>query len=140
MFRAPREVVFKAWTDPDQIPAWWAPEGCEIARETVIVEPRVGGRIHFSMLDSDSGQSIPVRFEIEEFSEPELLVFTSAPLPEFGLPNLMITRIEFELHDDGTRVTVTQGPHTDEMRGQAGVGWSECLDKLGRLLESADPT
>ena len=136
VFRAPREVVFRAWTDPNQISAWWAPEGCEVPRETVVVEPRVGGRIYFSIVDSTSGESSPVRFEIEEFSEPELLVFTSEPLPELGLPNLMVTRVEFELHGEGTRVTVTQGPHTDEMHGAADAGWSGALDKLGRLLES----
>jgi uncharacterized protein YndB with AHSA1/START domain len=138
VLRAPRELVFGAFTDPDQIAVWWAPEGCEVPRESVDIVPGVGGRIHFSIVDSSSGASSPVRFEIEEFAEPELLVFTSEPQPEFGLPNRMLTRIEFAVHNEGTRVTVTQGPHTDEMRDRADAGWSEALDKLKRLVESGE--
>ena len=138
VFRAPRELVFRAFTDPDQIAVWWAPEGCEVPRESVDIVPSVGGRIHFSIVDSTSGEAVPVRFDIEEFSEPELLVFSSEPQPEFELPNRMITRVELDVHDDGTRVTVVQGPHTDEMRDRADAGWSGALHKLERLLESGE--
>jgi uncharacterized protein YndB with AHSA1/START domain len=138
VFRAPREVVFRAFTDPDQIAAWWAPEGCEVPRESVEIVPGVGGRIYFSIVDSTSGEAAPVRFDIEEFSEPELLVFSSEPQPEFGLPHRMITRVEFDVHADGTRVIVTQGPHSDQMRDRADAGWLGALDKLERLLESGE--
>lgn len=138
VFAAPRELVWSAFTDPDQIAAWWSPDGCDIPRETVDIDVRVGGRIYFSMVDSNDGAVIPVRFEIAEISEPELLVFSSEALPEFGLPNRMLTRVQLDLHEDGTRVTVTQGPHADEMLGQAGAGWSGALDKLQRLLEGAE--
>jgi uncharacterized protein YndB with AHSA1/START domain len=136
VFGAPRELVFRAFTDPDQIAVWWAPDGCEVPRESVDIMPSAGGRIHFSILDATSGDSVPVRFEIEEFAEPELLVFSSEPQPEFGLPHRMLTRVEFAVHDEGTRVTVTQGPHTDEMRDRADAGWSGALDKLERLVGS----
>lgn len=134
VFQAPREVVFEAWIDPAQITAWFSPEGCEVPRETVDVDARAGGRIHFSMVESDGGAVYPVRFEIEQISAPELLVLVSEPEPEIGLPNRMRTRVVFEAHGDTTRVTVTQGPHTDEMHGNADFGWRGSLDKLERLL------
>lgn len=136
IFEAPREVVFSAWIDPDQITAWWAPEGCEVPRETVDIDARAGGRIHFSMVESNGGAVFPVRLEIAQISVPELLVLLSEPEPEIGLPNRMLTRVVFEAQGDGTRVTITQGPHTDEMQGQAELGWLGSLDKLERLLAS----
>lgn len=138
VFSAPRELVFRAWVDPDQIAAWWAPEGCEVPRESVDVDARVQGRIHFSIVDPERVTAVPVHFEIVEISEPELLVFRSAPQPEFGLPHAMVTRVTFEIDGEGTRVTVTQGPHTADMGPQAAAGWSGSFDKLARLVAGAD--
>ncbi len=135
LFRIPREVVFNAWIDPDQVAAWWAPEGCEVPRETVDIDPRAGGRIYFSIVDPGRVASVPVRFEIVEIAVPELLVFASEAMPEVGLL-AMVTRVEFEDAGDGTRVTVTQGPHTDEMQTEAQAGWLGSFDKLERLLGS----
>jgi uncharacterized protein YndB with AHSA1/START domain len=136
VFQAPREVVFRAWIDPDEVAAWFAPEACEVPRDTVHIDPRAGGRIHLSMVEIDGGAVYPVRFDILEISPPELLVLASDPQPEIGLPNRMLTRVVFDVHGDGTLVTITQRPHTDEMAGLAQVGWREALDKLGRLLDS----
>ncbi|HEX4280556.1 MAG TPA: SRPBCC domain-containing protein [Solirubrobacteraceae bacterium] len=135
VFTAPREVVFNAWIDPDQVAAWWAPEGCEVPRETVDIDARAGGRIHFSIVDRARVSSVPVRFEIVEIAVPELLVFASEAMPEVGLL-AMVTRVVFEDAGEGTRVTVTQGPHTDEMQTEAQAGWLGALEKLERLLGS----
>ncbi len=134
LFRAPRELVFNAWIDPDQVAAWWAPHEYEIPRETVEIEPHAGGRIHFSMVELAGAAVYRVRFEILEISEPELLVLASDPQPEIGLPYRMITRAVFEADGDGTLVTVTQGPHTEEAQTGASAGWAACLDKLEKLL------
>jgi uncharacterized protein YndB with AHSA1/START domain len=90
------------------------------------------------MVDSATGDVIPVRFEIVELSEPELLVLASEPQPQFGLPHRMLTRVVFEADGDATRLTLTQGPHIDEMLGEAQPGWLEALDKLERLLGSGE--
>lgn len=136
LFRAPRELVFKAWIDPDQVAAWWSPEEYEIPRETVEIDPRAGGRIHFSMVELATGAVDPVRFDILEISQPELLVLASDPKPEIGLPYPMITRVMFEAHGDHTLVTVTQGPHTEDAQTRASAGWLEALDKLDLHLRT----
>lgn len=136
LFRAPRELVFKAWIDPDQVAAWWAPEEYEIPRETVEIEPYVGGRIHFTMVDLKGGAVYRVRFNIVEISEPDLLVLASDPQPEIGLVYPMLTRAVFVAESGGTLVTVTQGPHGEETQHAATTGWLACLDKLERLLRS----
>jgi uncharacterized protein YndB with AHSA1/START domain len=134
VFRAPRALVFNAWVDPDQISSWFAPDGCDVPRAGVDVEPRAGGRIYFEMVDAAQGAVYPVRFDIVELVQPELLVLASDPQPELGLPHAMVTRVVFEDEGQDTRVTVVQGPHTDEMEDAASAGWSGTLDKLDRLL------
>jgi hypothetical protein len=57
-------------------------------------------------------------------------------MPEFGL-EATTTRVELHDEDGRTRLTVTGGPYTDEMRGNAETGWSQQLDKLARLLGGA---
>ncbi len=135
LLRAPRELVFKAWIDPDQVAAWWAPQHCRIPRETVVIEPHVGGLIHFSMVEVAGAAVYPVRFEIVEMAEPELLVLASDPQPEIGLVFPMITRAVFTVQGDATLLTVTQGPHTEATQDGANAGWLGCLDKLERLLQ-----
>jgi uncharacterized protein YndB with AHSA1/START domain len=132
----PRELVFRAFVDPDQVAKWWAPDGFEVPRESVAVEPGVGGHIHFTMAQSGGGPEYPVRFEIVEFVEPELLVFTSPAMPEVGILVPTRTRVTFEADGDSTRVTVTQGPHPDEMARSAEAGWQGSFDKLDALFSS----
>jgi uncharacterized protein YndB with AHSA1/START domain len=43
LFDAPRERVFRAWMDPDEVSRWWAPEGFEVASGSVQIEAEVGG-------------------------------------------------------------------------------------------------
>jgi uncharacterized protein YndB with AHSA1/START domain len=132
---APRELVFEAWIDPDQVAQWWAPEGFHVPRESVEVEARVGGRLHFTMVDGRSGAEYPVHFEIAEMSKPELLVLTSPAVPDLGIMEPTVTRAVFEADGDTTRLTVTQGPHDDVMLRNADLGWRSSLDKLAALLE-----
>ncbi len=86
------------------------------------------------MVDSSSGQNYPVRFEIVQISEPELLLLESPPQPDLGFPEWLTTRVVFEEDGDRTTVTVTQGPHTDETSPEARAGWTSVLDKLEALL------
>jgi uncharacterized protein YndB with AHSA1/START domain len=102
----------------------------------VDIDPRAGGRLNLSMVDSRSGAEYPVRFEIAEIREPELLVLTSEAVPDIGIMKPTLTRVEFETDGDGTRVTVTQGPHTGEMLRNADLGWQGSLEKLRVLVES----
>jgi uncharacterized protein YndB with AHSA1/START domain len=134
VFDAPRELVFRAWLDPAQIVDWWAPVGLRVPPETVEVDARPGGHINFSMVDTESGQDYPVRFEIVELAEPELLVLASPPVPELGMPARIVTRVSFEQDGDRTKVTVAHGPHTAEMYPEALAGWTSVLDKLEALL------
>ena len=136
IFEAPRERVFAAWTDPDQVAAWYGPEHFDTPREHVHIEPRVGGRWELTMVERGTGSAFPVRYEIVELVEPELIVLRCAPMPELGLPEATVTRVELHDHGEKTRMTLSDGPYPGEGRGHAEAGWHGALAKLGALLAS----
>jgi uncharacterized protein YndB with AHSA1/START domain len=133
-FDAPRELVFKAWTDPDQVARWFGPAGFETPRDSVEIDLRVGGRFSLRMVRGDSGMEHPVNYEIVEFVEPELLVLKSEPMPEVGLHQGTIARIELQQEAGKTRLTLTDGPYTEDGARGAGAGWEGAFDKLEALL------
>lgn len=144
VYAAPRERVFAAWTDPDQVAQWWGPDGFDAPREKLEIDLRVGGRFAITMvvrdpeiaagMGVDVGAEFPDHTEIVELVEPELLVLRAAAQPEFGLPVETVNRIEFHAEGDSTRVVVRSGPYTDEMGGHAEAGFSQQLEKLVTLL------
>jgi uncharacterized protein YndB with AHSA1/START domain len=134
VFDAPRELVFKAWTDPDQVARWFGPAGFDTPRDSVEIDLRVGGRFSLRMVRGESGMEHPVNYEIVEFVEPELLVLKSEPVPEVGLHQGTIARIELQEDAGKTRLTLTDGPYTEEGARGAGAGWEGAFDKLESLL------
>jgi uncharacterized protein YndB with AHSA1/START domain len=133
VFDAPRAAVFAAWTDPEQVARWWAPEGFEVPPESVEIEPRVGGRFHLTLMESAGSGRFPYRSEIIEISEPELIVLKAEAIPEAGIGDT-ITRIVFDEDGGRTRMTLTSGPYTEEMRGNAEAGWFDVIANLEGVL------
>ena len=82
------------------------------------------------MVQRDDGTEYPVGYEILEIVEPELLVLRSDPMPELGMPEPIVLRVEFHDHGDKTRMTLSDGPYPVETRGHAEAGWSAAFDKL----------
>jgi uncharacterized protein YndB with AHSA1/START domain len=131
-FDAPRERVFRAWTDPDEVAGWYGPSHFDTPRERIHIDLRVGGRYELTMVSRDGGAEFPIAYEIVELVEPELIVLRSDPMPEVGIHEPTVTRVE--LHDDGgrTRMTLTDGPYADSSHAEA--GWRAAFDKLAAVL------
>jgi len=132
IFDVPREMVFEAWTDPEQVARWWGPVGFHAPPETVEIDLRVGGRYHLTMVQEATGAQFPLRYEIVELVVPELIVLKGAPMPEVGIHEPTITRIELHDEDGRTRMNLTDGPYT--VSGHAEQGWHASFDKLEELL------
>jgi uncharacterized protein YndB with AHSA1/START domain len=132
IFDAPRERVFRAWTDPDEVAAWYGPEHFDTPRERIHIDPRVGGRYELTMVQRGSGAEFPIGYEIVELVEPELIVLRSDPIPEMGMHQPTITRVEFHDHGAKTRMTLTDGPYPEIRHAEA--GWSAAFDKLAALV------
>jgi uncharacterized protein YndB with AHSA1/START domain len=133
-FDASPAEVWSAWSEPEQLAEWWGPDGFHTPVESVSVDLRPGGHLHMSMIQADSGTDYPIRFDVVEAVENELLVLFSAAQPELGLNTDTTTRIEFSDEDGKTRMKLMDGPYEGNMADLTNQGWNQQLDKLVRLL------
>jgi uncharacterized protein YndB with AHSA1/START domain len=85
----------------------FGPAGVDIARDSVEIDLRVGGRFDLRMVHGSSGMAYGLNYEIVELVEPELLVLRSEPMPEVGLHQATIARIELHEEDGRTRMTAS---------------------------------
>jgi uncharacterized protein YndB with AHSA1/START domain len=129
IFEAPREQVFRAWTDPDELAAWYGPASMSAPRDRIRVDLRVGGRWELTMVSPDGGREHAIGYEIVELVEPELLVMRSDPMPEMGMTEPLLLRIELHDHGDKTRMTLSDGPYPGGGE-HAEAGWNAAFEKL----------
>ncbi len=134
VFNAPRELVFKAYTDPDLIPKWWGPRKYTTTVDKLDV--KVGGAWRFVQRDAD-GNVYAFNGEYREIAPPERLSYTF----EFeGLPgHVLLETVTFEEQGGQTKVTVTSLFASAEDRDgmlQSGMeqGATESQDRLAELL------
>jgi uncharacterized protein YndB with AHSA1/START domain len=78
-YDAPRELVFKAWTDPKHLSKWWGPEG--FTNPVCEWEAKPGKAIYVVMR-APNGTDYPMGGEFREVVAPERLVFTSGAMDE----------------------------------------------------------
>ncbi|MGI8667175.1 MAG: SRPBCC family protein [Jatrophihabitans sp.] len=137
LFNAPRELVYQAFIDPDQVTQWFGPIGFSVPRDTVDIDARVGGHQRFTMVnDNDPSWSSPVNATFTEVIENELLVGSEqwegvAGVQEGGTMSL---RVEFHDEDGLCRLVLRQGPYEQQMEGMAREGWGSSFTKLDALL------
>lgn len=145
-FHAPRELVFKAWTDPELMAQWWGPQG--VTNPICEIDPRPGGKIHIEMLAGEAlgelqGQKWPMKGIFEEVIKPERLVYASTAIyDEDGTPNLenRVT-VTFEEQNGKTTmalhvlVTTATEKTIGPLKGMK-VGWTQSIDKLETVLEN----
>lgn len=80
-FDAPRELVWKAWTEAERLPLWWGPKGCPITVRQLDLRP--GGIFLYSM-GLPNGDTWWGRFEYREIERPGRLVYVSSFSDEAG--------------------------------------------------------
>jgi uncharacterized protein YndB with AHSA1/START domain len=134
IFDAPRERVFRAWTDPEEVAAWYGPESADTPRERIRIDLRVGGRYELTMVQRGGGAEYSIGYDILELVEPELIVLRSDPMPEMGMHEPTVVRVEFHDHGPKTRMTLSDGPLPPTGRGPAEAGWRAALDKLAAAV------
>jgi len=108
VFDAPRELVFKAWTEPERFATWFGEHGSSIPLETASMDARPGGAWSAVMLHGPERIEIPFSGTFREVIEFEVveIVLEVAGEP-LEAPEVM--RAEFrDLGDDRTEMTFTQ--------------------------------
>jgi len=129
VFDAPRELMWKLWTEPEHIRKWWGPKGFTLPGCEMDFRP--GGTYRFVMRGPD-GQDNPFHGAYREIVRPERIVFT-AILEDLPGQEL-VTTVTFAEEGGKTKLTVRQTtPPGEAGRGQ-NQGWSETLARLADLV------
>lgn len=94
-FDAPRERVWQAFTDPEQVDQWWGPDGFSTTTDEMDVRP--GGVWRFKMVGPD-GEEYPNLVAYDEVVEPERLAYTHGSPDD---PEMFQVTVTFEDGGDG---------------------------------------
>jgi uncharacterized protein YndB with AHSA1/START domain len=147
LFDAPRELVWKAWTESERVMRWWGPKG--FTSPVSKINLRVGGE-YLNCMRSPEGKDYWSKGVFREIVVPERLVMTDSFADENGntvpgsyygmskdFPLEMLISVMFEEYDGKTKITLrhTGMPSDADSKG-AGQGWNESLDKLAEYLET----
>ena len=154
VFDAPRELVWKAFTDPEHMKHWWGPKG-----STVLISKmdlRVGGSYLGALRDA-SGQVMWGKFVYREIVPPQRLVWEHSFSDEHGgltrhplaptWPLKLLTTVTFDEPRQGqTGVTLRWSPLNATAQEQATFdaahavvrgGWGGSFERLAAHLASA---
>jgi uncharacterized protein YndB with AHSA1/START domain len=143
VLKAPRDLVWRAWTDPVMLQQWWGPE--EFTNPVVEGDIAVGGTLHITMhgpKGSPFDVDMPMVKRYREIVPGKKLVFENEPVGPDGT-SLMegLTTVTFTDHPDGTLLEMTTSAKALRdfavgwLQGMD-QGWSQSFDKLQRLLET----
>src|SRR5512139_195336 len=139
-FDAPRDLVYKAWTEAERLMQWWGPRTYPL--DYCKVDLKVGGAWHYRMR-GPAGEEAWGKAVYTEIDPPGRLVyddyFSNAEGAELPPP----IRIEFTFEDHGkktvvrSRGTFASGEHLEQVLGMGMVeGMDETLDRLDEYLET----
>jgi uncharacterized protein YndB with AHSA1/START domain len=135
VFDAPRDLVYRAYTDPELVTQWWGLRNQEMVVDKMELE--AGGAWRFVSTNPD-GSEDAFRGTYREISEPERLVYT---FEYEGMPgHVLVETVEFEDLGERTRVKVHSLFDSQEDRDgmlQSGMetGMNEAHAQLDELLE-----
>jgi uncharacterized protein YndB with AHSA1/START domain len=137
VFDAPRELVFKVWTDPKHVALWWGPH--RFTNPVCKLDLRPGGAILIHMRGPD-GVVYRMTGVYREVVEPERLVFTSAALDAAGNPMFeLLTTVTFAEEGGKTKQilrarvikrTAQAAPYLAGME----AGWTQSLERLAAYV------
>jgi uncharacterized protein YndB with AHSA1/START domain len=147
IYDAPRELVWKAWTDPKLVTQWWGPRG--VTTPTCEVDARKEGKMNIVMLAGAelgpmAGQEWPMDGKFEEVTPRDRLVFTARALSDRAGSQALLettTTVTFYDFEGKTKLTVnilvtkiSDFPQAKFAVQGMGQGWNQSLDKLGEFL------
>ncbi len=131
-FRAPREKVFRAWTDPEGLKQWWGPLGYECPEATVDLRP--GGKYRLAMRKLPDGEVFYVSGAYREVRPPQRLVYTWRWESQPEMAETLVT-VEFLDRAGATEVVLLHELFPSEpIRDDHDKGWNGCLDRLAASL------
>jgi uncharacterized protein YndB with AHSA1/START domain len=151
VFDAPRDLVWKAFTEPERLRHWWGPKGFTVIAAKM--DLRAGG-IYLYGLKAPNGSDMWGKFVFREIVKPERMVFINSFSDEAGgttrhplnqdWPLELLSSFTFEEEPGGkTKVTVRWTLHNateaerkvfDTSRESMRQGWTGTMDQLTAYL------
>ena len=144
IFDAPRELVFKAWTEPDRMMRWWGPK--DFTTPFCKIDLRVGGTFLYCMR-SPEGKDYWNTGIYREIVEPERIVCTDSfadeqgnvvPASHYEMPGdwplEMLVTVTFEEYEGKTKMTLRHVGLPSIIEQDASTSWNESFDKLAEEL------
>jgi uncharacterized protein YndB with AHSA1/START domain len=131
---APRELVWKAWTEPDQLARWWGPRGWSNPLKTITMDVRPGGAFRVTSVSDEDGTEMTTQGVFREVDEPKWLVLEEPAENAWHEGAESVVTLS-DLGDGRTELVLRSTIHTtDEMRVQAEAGLRASLDRLAEHL------
>lgn len=153
IFDAPREVVWKAWTDPEEVKKWWGPKS--FTAPFINIDLRVGGKYLFCMRGAGPDgvvrdfwstgvyrDIVPLkRLAItDSFADEKGNVVPATYYGMSDIPLECLVIVTFEDHGGETMFTLkypsVEGINASDLANMK-QGWNESLDKLDEELPRA---
>ena len=130
---APRRLVFRAWTEPEQVARWWGPQGFVTTHCDMDIRP--GGAFRCCMR-SPEGTDYWKRGVYREIVEAERIAFTFAWEDADGKPgHELLTTVTFADEGARTRLTLHQAEfETVERCEDHRSGWTSCLERFAEYM------
>ena len=151
VFDAPREAVWKAWTEAERLERWWGPKGFAVKHCAMDLRP--GGLFHYG-LQTPNGGVMWGRWAIREVAAPGRLNFVASFSDEAGgvirhpwaadWPLETLSAVTFAERSGGTEVAWTAEAATEAERAAFAAGfdsmrqgWAGTFGQLGNYLARA---
>lgn len=131
-FDAPRQLVWRAWTDESELAQWLRPFG--VSTDSVSFDVRVGGHYSYTMTNDETGGTFPTGGVFLEVDPMDRLAFTWGE-PGAPIETAPVITLTFTEQGDGTELVL----HLRGFDGKPGDGfvydgWAEALTNFGRHL------
>ncbi len=134
VFDAPRERVWREWTEPERFADWFGGPESEIPLATVDMDVRAGGAWRLTMFAGPGRHEIRWWGEYREVAEPERLVFTLSDQPEVDEVHVVTVELA-DLGDGRTEMRFEQrGRMPQAQVDAAGSGWGHFFDRIAQRL------
>jgi len=138
IINVPREKVYRAWTDPEQIKQWFAPKPWTTAVAETDVRP---GGSTLIVMRSPEGQDFPNRGVYLEVVPNQRLVFTDAYTEAWKPSEKPFMTVILTFEDEGGKTKYTARVRhwniaDKQQHEQMGFhqGWGQCTDQLAALV------
>jgi uncharacterized protein YndB with AHSA1/START domain len=125
VYHAPRQAVWDAWTQPEQLARWWGKRGWTARPDSIVLDVRPGGSFRVTTINDRDGTEMTNEGTYSEVSEPERLAFGD-------------TVVTFtDLGDGRTEMRFrTTLEATAALRDRAAGGVASAFDRLGEHLKT----